>query len=192
VPLAELLAALEREAQASEAAELARARAEAERLRQVAAGEGTSRLEQRLAEHRRALRAQAEARLVEARRKAEDRVLEKRREMLDRVFRTALSLQGEVRGWPVYGRALQRDVGTLLGLLRGEAVVLRCAAADCGAVAATAGTGAQVEASAEVTAGVRLGTADGRLEMDRSLAARLEAARATLAIRLVQQVESSR
>jgi vacuolar-type H+-ATPase subunit E/Vma4 len=192
VPLADLLAALEREAQASEAEELARARAEAERLRQVAAGEGTSRLAQRLAEHRRTLRGQAEARLVEARRKAEDQVLEKRRAMLDHVFEGALSLQGEVRGWPSYVPALERDVRTLLGLVRGEAVVLRCAAPDCGAVTAAAGASAPVEASAEVTAGVRLGTADGRVEMDRSLAARLEAARATLAIRLVQQVEAPR
>jgi len=192
VPLADLLAALEREAQASEAEELARAKAGAERLRQTAAGEGSTRLEQRLAEHRRALRAQAEAKLVEARRKAEDRVLEKRRELLDRVFQGALALQGEVRGWPAYAKGLERDVHTLLGLLQGEAVVLRCAAPDCEAVAAAAGGGAQVEASPEVAAGVRLGTADGRVEMDRSVAARVEAARATLAIRLVQQLEAGR
>ncbi len=191
MPLADLLAALEREAQASEAEELARAKAEAERLRQLAAGEGTARLEQRLAEHRRTLRAQAEGRLVEARRKAEDRVLEKRRELLDRVFQGALALQGEVRSWPAYANALERDVRTLLGLIRGEAVVLRCATPDCGAVTGAAG-GAQVEASGEVVTGVRLATADGRLEMDRTLAARVEAARPTLAIRLVQLVEAGR
>jgi vacuolar-type H+-ATPase subunit E/Vma4 len=192
VPLPELLAALEREAEARAAEELKRAEDEAEGLRQAAAGKGTLRVQERLAEHARALRALAEERLVEARRKGEARVLEARRELLDRVFEGALALQGDARGWTSYGAALERDIRTLLALTPGEDVTLLCSSADRTAVVAAAGAGATVEASSEVMAGVRLRSAGGRLEMDRSLAARLGVARASLAIRLVQQLEGGR
>ncbi|MGO9830074.1 MAG: V-type ATP synthase subunit E family protein [Myxococcaceae bacterium] len=189
MPLPELLAALEREAAAGEAEELKRAADEAERVRQDAAGEGTARTQARLAEHARALRGRAEQRLLEARRQAETRVLQARSKLLDAVFERALGLQEQVRGWPSYAPTLERDVRLLLGLLSGEEVVLRCASADLAAVAAAAGPGARLEASADVKVGVRVASADGRVEMDRSLAARLAAARPSLAIRVVQRLE---
>ncbi|MGO8968928.1 MAG: V-type ATP synthase subunit E family protein [Myxococcaceae bacterium] len=189
MPLPELLAALEREGASGEAEELTRAADEAERLRRDAAGEETARTQARLAKHARALHGQAEQRLLEARRQAESRVLEARHKLLDAVFERALTLQEEVRLWKSYGAALKRDVHLLLGLLTGEELVLRCAEADRAAVAAAAGPGAQVVASADVTVGVRVGSADGRVEMDRSLAARLAGARATLAIRVMQRLE---
>ena len=120
--LSELLTALEREAEASAADEVKRARAEAERLLLAATGEETARVQQRLAEHARTLRGRAEERLVQARRKAETRVLEARRELLDRVFLGALALEGAVRGWPSYRVALERDVRTLLAIASGEKV----------------------------------------------------------------------
>jgi vacuolar-type H+-ATPase subunit E/Vma4 len=190
VPLSELLTALEREAAASAADEVQRARAEAERLRLVTMGEKTARAQQRVAEHARALRTQAEVRLVEARRKAEARVLAARRELLDRVFEGALALEGEVRGWTSYRTALECDVRTLLAIASGEKVTLLCPPADLSCIVAAAGAGAEVEALPAMTTGVRLRSADGRLEMDRSLSARLAAARATLAIRVVQRLEA--
>jgi vacuolar-type H+-ATPase subunit E/Vma4 len=192
VPLPELLAALERDAEARAAEELQRAEDEAERLRRAAASEGSARVEERLTEHARALRARSEERLVEARRKAEARLLEARWALLDRVFEGALALQGEVRGWTSYAAALERDVRTLLALTRDEEVTLLCASADRAGVTAAAGAGPGVEASPELAAGVKLRSADGRLEMDRSLTARLVAARPALAIRLVQRVEGRR
>lgn len=189
MPLPELLAALEREAGASETEELKRAEAEAERLRRLAAGEGTARMQERLAEYARTLRASAEERLVIARRQGEARVLEARTAFLDRVFKGALALEGDVRGWATYRAALARDVRTLLALISGEEVTLRCAPEDRTAVAAAAGTGVSVEPTPEVTAGVRAAAADGRMEMDCTLATRLVSARPALAIRLVQRVE---
>jgi vacuolar-type H+-ATPase subunit E/Vma4 len=192
VPLPELLAALEREADTRAAEELKRAEDEAERLRQAAAGEGAARVAERLTEHARALRARAEERLVETRRNAQARVLEARSTLLDRVFEDALALQGEVRGWVSYPAALESDVRTLLALTHGEEVTLLCASADCAWVAAAAGAGPGVEESPGLAAGVRLRSADGRLEMDRSLTVRLAAARPALAIRVVQRVEGGR
>jgi len=192
VPLPELLASLEREAEAKAAEELERAEDEAERLRRAAADEGSARMEERLKEHARVLRARAEERLVEARRKAEARLLEARWALLDRVFEGALALQGEVCGWTSYAGALERDVRKLLALTRGEEVTLLCASADRAGVAAAAGVGPGVEESPEIPAGVKLRSADGRLEMDRSLTARLAAARPALAIRVVQRVENGR
>ena len=192
MPLPELLATLEREADARAAEELQRAEDQAERLRQEAASAGSARVEERLTEHARELRARAEEKLVEARRKAETRRLEARLALLDRVFEGALALQGEVRGWTSYAAALEHDVRTLLGLVRGEEVTLLCASADRAAVVAAAGPGQRVEVSPELPAGVKLRSADGRLEMDRSLSARLAAARPVLAIQVVQRVEGSR
>jgi vacuolar-type H+-ATPase subunit E/Vma4 len=191
VPLSELLTALERETEAGAAEVLTRARAEAERLLRVATSEETARVQERVAEHASALHGRAEGRLVEARRKAETRVLEARRKLLDRIFEGALALEGEVRGWPSYPGALERDVRTLLALTAGLKVTLLCPAADRSSIVAVAGAGVGIEASPEMTAGVRLRSADGRLEVDCSLPARLAAARATLAIRVLQQLEAA-
>ena len=188
--LSELLAALESETEARAAAELRRAEEEAERLRQAATAEGSARVEALLAEHARTLRARSEQRLVAARRKAEARVLEARRDLLDRVFDGAVGLQDEVRGWETYPGALERDVRTLLALAAGEEVTLVCAPQDRARVAAAAGVGARVEPSPEVAAGLLLRSADGRVEMNRTLAARLAASRADLAIRVVRRVEA--
>jgi vacuolar-type H+-ATPase subunit E/Vma4 len=192
VPLSELLTTLEREADQSAAEEMKLARVEAERLLRVATTEATASVQERVAEHTRALRGRAEERLVEARRKAETRVLEARRELLDRVFAGALALQAEVRGWPSYRVALECDVRRLLALTPGERVTLLCPSADRSSVLAAAGDSAGVEASPEMTAGVRLRSADGRLEADCSLSARLAAARPTLAISVLQQLETAR
>jgi len=191
VPLADLLAALERETEASAAEELRRAREEAERLRQAASLEGTARLEALLAEHARTLRAAGEEKLVAARRRAEARVLEARHALLGRVFDGALTLQDEARGWEAYPAALEQDVRSLLTLAAGEReVTLVCHPQDRGRVAAAAGDGVQVEALPEVIAGVRLRAAQGRMEMDRTLPARLASSRAALAIRVMQRVEA--
>jgi len=191
VPLADLLAALERETEASAAEELRRAREEAERLCQAASLEGTARLEALLAEHARTLRAAGEEKLVAARRRAEARVLEARHALLGRVFDGALTLQDEARGWEAYPAALEQDVRSLLTLAAGEReVTLVCHPQDRGRVAAAAGDGVQVEALPEVIAGVRLRAAQGRMEMDRTLPARLASSRAALAIRVMQRVEA--
>ena len=192
MPLPELLAALEREAATTEAALLEHARVEAERLQAAAAGEGTARLTERLAEHARALRGRAEEKLVGARRTSEASVLQARKEFLDRVYHGALGLQGEARTWKAYQTALERDVRSLLALIAGEEAIVRCASADLATVASTAGSGVRVEASPELVSGVRVGTADGRLEMDRSLSAHLAGAWPALAIALVQKLEGAR
>lgn len=191
MPLADLLAALERETEASAAGELRRAEEEAARLRQAASLEGSARLEALLAEHARNLRAAGEEKLVAARRRAEARVLEARHALLGRVFDGALALQEEARGWEAYRAALERDVKTLLTLAAGEQeVTLICHPKDRGRVAAAAGDGVRVEAASEVIAGVQLRAAQGRMEMDRTLAARLASSRAALAIRVVRRVET--
>ncbi len=192
MPLVELLASLEREAEANAAEQLKRARAEADRLLQVASGEEKAQVEEHLAQHALALRAVGAERLVLARRKAATAVLEARRKLLDRVFQGARTLQPEARGWASYQPALERDVHTLLALTAGEEVTLLCNSADCPSVLAAAGPGKRVEASLGVVAGVRLRSADGRLEVDRSLDGRLAAGRAQLAIRVMQQVEGGR
>jgi vacuolar-type H+-ATPase subunit E/Vma4 len=189
VPLPELLAALEREAEAKALEVLRSADTEAEQLRQAAAGEEMVRVQVRLDEHARALRARAQERLVQVRRKAEARVLEARRALLDRVFEGALALQKEVRSWSSYRAALERDIRTLLALTPGEEVTLLCASEDHATVAGVAGAGVGVEPASAVIAGVRLRSADGRLEIDRSLASRLGVARASLAIRVAKQLE---
>jgi vacuolar-type H+-ATPase subunit E/Vma4 len=192
VPLSELLSALERKMEARVAEELERAKAEAEELLRVAAAEEKEGVHERVAEHASEIRGRAEKQLVEARRKAEARVLKARRELLDRVFEGAFLLQNEAREWPSYHLTLARDVRALLALTAGETVTLLCPAADRPEVVAVAGTGTAVDASPEMTAGIRLRSADGRLEVDCSLAARLAAARASLAIKVVQQLEGSR
>jgi len=191
VALADLLAALEREAEDACAGELRRATEEAERLRESASREGSVRLEALLAEHGRTLRARGEEKLVAARRRAEARVLEARHELLGRVFDGALALQDEVRGRDAYRDALERDVKSLLALAAGEEeVTLLCHPLDRARVAAAAGRGVRVEGVEEVVAGVRLRAGQGRLTIDRSLAARVGSSRAELAMRVVQQVEA--
>jgi vacuolar-type H+-ATPase subunit E/Vma4 len=191
MPLADLLTALERDGQQAIDQELERGRTEARRILEEAAANATRQTGEELARHDAELRAQAERDVVAAKRRAEGLVLEARGALLDRVFRAAEAAFPAARAWPEYRAALDADIEQGIRFLPEGKVVVTCAAPDQTLVETLLGNreNPAVAASGELTAGIRVTSGDGVIEVDRRLTTRLRAGRPALSIELLAALE---
>jgi vacuolar-type H+-ATPase subunit E/Vma4 len=184
VALAELLAALEREAAAEITAVAERARAEVEGLRAEAARRRDDRLRTDTAAHRVAVQADADSRLADAERAAAREVLAERAAMLARL-RAAV-----VERLPAAAAGMVEPlVAMALAPLRGSDVTLRCPAALAAAVRACVGAGPRIDPEGATGSGVRAELEDGHLVVDATLETMLARAWGRLQIEATREVE---
>jgi vacuolar-type H+-ATPase subunit E/Vma4 len=187
--LAELLAALEREAEARLAGELATATAEAAAI----AGTARARLEQRRVEelaHAMARhRAEAEQQWSHASRAAERSVLASREALLERVLTRVRQRLSDPQPLGEADAALTAMVMDAMAYAGSEPVEIRAAPGLCERITRAVGTrpGLTVRPDPTVGAGSIVTTQDGRLTVDASLAGRLTALEAEARILILQQ-----
>ncbi|MGE0440464.1 MAG: V-type ATP synthase subunit E [Gemmatimonadales bacterium] len=185
--LAELLARLESEAQ-TEAARIASDAAA--RAREIADA-GSARLErERRAATERLHRTREDAvrrGLAAAERSARERRLTARAAAVDRILAAA---RGTLQSVPAerYAALIPELVADTVRYLEGRAAVLTCPADAAPRVAALA-AGATVESPPGALPGILGRTADGRVTVDNTLAARLDRRQADLAIALAARLE---
>lgn len=191
-----LLEALERDGNAQVEQLLGAARAEAERL---TAG-GTETLERRCREAS-ALRNHAREQEVEhavtlARREARRSVLEARACLVERVFAAARTELPAAAQGPGYRAGLPAALAAALAAVGGESApaVVRCPeplAKELERLRRPADR-VSIVVDPEAGSGFRLGTADGAVEVDETLEARLERKRTELTRHLLAQLEGNR
>jgi vacuolar-type H+-ATPase subunit E/Vma4 len=177
-----LLASLRRDARAEREEVLAAARTAAETL---SADSGRRLDEQRdavIARERARLSADAERRLGAARRAARDDVLRARQELLDRVFAAARGLLPDAGLTDAYRAALPARLARALTFAGGGPVEVLCPAALVPSVRELVASREEVRVRVmpDILAGLRVRSADGRVEVEDTLEARLEAERAEL------------
>ena len=189
--LADLLRALEQDAEARIATVRSESRAEADRL----LAEIAQRLERRrtaeLAVEEAELRAES-ARLVErARRDAAGRVLAARGEALERIRDRARELLGATEPVPDLRAGFAREIGTALEYVGDAAVVIQCGAVWRSALQSLVSgrNGVRLETTNGLGPGARIKAADGSLEIDATIETRLQRLWPELAIGLVRTME---
>jgi vacuolar-type H+-ATPase subunit E/Vma4 len=190
MPLAHLLAALERDAAAQADALLAGARATAAAIARDADERLARRRSDVLGAREAELRAAAEAGLGEARRAARRGVLEARQRLLERVFAAARALFPRALADDAYRAALPEHLAQALSAVGEEAAVIRCADALVPAVRAALARKKHlaVQGDAAAPPGVTVVTADGAITVDNTLDGRLERLRPRLALEIVRRV----
>ncbi|HEX9610455.1 MAG TPA: V-type ATP synthase subunit E [Gemmatimonadales bacterium] len=176
MPLADLLAVLERDAEAQAEAELAAARAAATRIETDAAARLDGRRADYVTARQAELRAATERAIAEAQWRARAGVLEARQRLLDRVFAAARKELPGVARDPAFLDRLPRDLAAARAYVGDARVTARCRPEIAAAVRALAATNGAVTVVEDETAGtgVRLMAADGSVEVDDTLEARLE------------------
>jgi vacuolar-type H+-ATPase subunit E/Vma4 len=191
--LADLLAALEREAAAQAEARRAAARAAAAEIARSA----DERLERRRSEAALAreteLRRAAETALDEARRAARRSVLDARERLLERVFAAARGLLPEAMARDGYRAVLPRHVADALRAVGDQPAVVRCPDALGDAVRAALGPRRDVTVETDPAAppGITAGTTDGAVAVDNTLPGRLDRARPRLAIAVLARLKET-
>jgi len=192
----ELIATLEREAEARCSAAREAARREAERIRRAA----DERLERRRAEAAAELEAELaereEGALAEARTAVRGARLRARRRALERVFRRARELLPAALEEPAYVRSLPRSLVDALACLADDRVEIACPPALAPALrraAAAAEVGSRVEivGSEEAAAGFLARGARTGVRVDATLATRLETARPELELVVLPRLEAA-
>lgn len=185
--LEQLLATLEREAEAKAAAALTAARAEATRIE----GESAAGLEQRRASRLAArdaeLRVESEREVAAARRETQKAVLAARQRFLDRVFAAARSAVRSAASDPVFLARLPGDLATARAYLRDGPVTVRHRPELMEPLARlTAGDPSiRLVSDPEAGTGIQLEDADGSVEVDHTLEGRLDRLGPRLAIEVV-------
>lgn len=183
--LADLIARLEREADARSFELDAQAGAEAEKLRAEATRSSEERRERELATRREERRTTLDAALAEARRKMRGARLTAQHALLARVFARARELVPEVARSPAYLQAVPQHLAEARRFVEGLEVEVRCppelAALLPGAVADPA-----------VAPGVVVKAVDGSVHLDNTLPARLQRLEARLAVELLAQLVEER
>lgn len=190
--LDDLLARLEREAEARADAILEEARAEAARIEAEAARGLARRREERLARREMELRQELEEELVAARQRGRAAALRARADFLDRTFAAARErLEGSEEA-DARRRSLPERLTGALAFVDGKAVVACAPEVETEARAAVVGR-EEVEVVPEpgLGGGFVVRSVDGRLEIDERLAARLARARDRLAVEIVDRVRRS-
>ncbi len=186
--IADLLTTLESEGRARAAALVAAARVEAERLTREATHRIGERRAARLAERERELGALGVVALDGARRDAARQLLHARTQLLDRVVARARQLLPEAAAARPPG-ALAADLAEALGCLDGRPVVVHCPPLLAAPIRdLVAGAAVRVEPDAAGSA-LTFAAEDGSVEVDASLATRLEQLRPRLAIELFRDLE---
>jgi vacuolar-type H+-ATPase subunit E/Vma4 len=179
-----LIDALGRQAGAETEALLAAARADSERIRADAAERMTRARGDAVEAVRAELRARLEADVGEARRGARGGVLEARQRLLDRVFAAAGALLPSAIATERYRAALPQHLAQALAAVAGESVIIRCPEELAETVRALTAGQAQMSVVADPGAGpgIRVTTQDGAIDVDNTLAGRLERERPRLAL----------
>ena len=188
--LEELLAALERGGRAKAGAALEAARAEARRI----AAESEERIARRRRDSREALeaelRGQTEKLVAAAREAARRDVLSARQRMLDRVFRAAEQRLAEVGRSEAYAARLGEDLAEARSYLGGMPAVVRCTPDLSARVRAwiVGKEGLSVEEEQHAEPGVVLVAADGSVEVESTLTARLDRLRPLLSMEVLDRI----
>jgi fused signal recognition particle receptor len=191
VALEELLAALERDAEAAVQAVRDAAAAEAARI----AAESRTQAERRRAEfvaaRERELRAAGEVAAAEVGRRTRRAVLEARQGMLDRVFAAARERLAAVATQPAFTERLGDHLAEARAYLGDGPVTVRCPPELTARVRRLArpADGITVVADPAAGTGLRVTSGDGTVEVDNTLDARLARLRPRLALEVLQRLE---
>lgn len=189
--LEHLLAALERDAEATAEAELSAARAEAVRIE----AESAARVEQRrasfVATRERELRAAGATAAAEVRRRTRRAILEARQRLLDRVFTAAEHRLRAAVDDPAFVERLGEYLAEARTYLGDGPVIARCRPELAARVRRLAAKAKSVTVVTDPAAGtgIRLSAADGAVEVDNTLDARLARLRPRLALEVLQRLE---
>lgn len=185
--LVELIARLEKDADARAAALEARVAQESAALEARAAEVRARRQADALEERRRQRRDRLEAALAEARRAHRRQRLEAQHAFVARVFARAAALLPELERDEAYLAVAAAHVAQARRFLEGEAVVARCSPQVAARV--PKGEGVTVVEEAMASPGGVVTTVDGRVRVDNTLGARLEAARGRVEVELLRACE---
>ena len=187
--LADLLSTLESEGRARAEAVVTRARAEAEQITREAGVRAEARRAARLAERERELRARAAGALEAARREAVRRHLMARATVLERIFARVRQLLLEAAA-TVPRSSLGADLTRALGCLGGRPAVVRCHPQVAASIRdLVAGLPVTSVVPDPRVSGLLVTAEDGSIEVDASLATRLDRLRPQLAIELLRDLE---
>jgi len=192
MPLGHLLDALEREARAQADALLAAARAEAEAIARASVERQERERAQALHAREADLRGAAEAALGEARRAARTEVLVARQRLVDRVFAAAREMLPATLTGEEYRTALPAHVAEAVAAIGDAPAVIRCRPVIADGVnrALEGRKNLVVETDAAAPPGIVVATTDGAIEVDNSLAGRLERLRPRLALEVLARANS--
>ena len=185
----DLVAALEREAEAKIEAELGAARDEAARL-EAESNDRAAQLHARTLEERKLhLQQEAERTVAAARREARQKLLLARHRFLDRVLRRAVEIAPEVARSPAYLVGLESDLTRSMSYI-GQSAVVRCwpsLAAEVQPLVAGRG-GWRLEIDAALAPGFEVAAGDGSVVVDRTLPRRLLLEEARLRLEILQEL----
>lgn len=182
--LADLIARLEREADARVSALEATAAAEAAALEAEAARTLAARRAHELTERRKARRARLDAELAQARREVRGAVLTAQHAVLAQVFARARGLLPALGRSPDYLAAVPAHFEEARRFVEGLEVVAHCTPEVAARLAGARGA-LQLEVEALASPGVVLRATDGSVVVDNTLAARLAQFEARLAVELL-------
>ncbi len=191
--LPELVARLERDADARVAAIDDACRREVEAIEAEARRLEARRTADELANKRSERRARLDRELAEARVRSRKDLLDARRAVLDRVLSRAAALLEHANEDPAYRASLGARLSLALSFVRGPATI-RCRPDLDLAVKHALGTSgsATVQTDAGMPAGFVVTSDDGAVEIDDTLGSRLARMGDALAIELLQEVERAR
>jgi vacuolar-type H+-ATPase subunit E/Vma4 len=191
MPLDDLVAAIEKNAEAQAAAELEEARAESARVTAAAEAEAAVRRTEYLAQKERECWAEVQVVLVAARREASRAVLTAQARLLDQIFAAAAGRLSAAMKTKAFRIALPAHVREALAYIDGLSVVIRCPSAIADAVlAATAGgDNVRVEVDDGSPPGVVVSSTDGSVSIDNTLPARITRLRPDLAVEIMKGIE---
>lgn len=188
--LEHLLEALERDASAQIEQVLAQARAEADRLTTAATETRERRRRDAQGARERSRLQEVEHAVTLARRSARRSVLEARERLLERVFTAARAELPAAAAGSAYRAALPVALTGALAAVGNEPAVISCPKALARELERLCPANrASVEVDPAAGSGFRLVTADGAVEVDDTLEARLDRLRPILARRVLTQLE---
>jgi vacuolar-type H+-ATPase subunit E/Vma4 len=187
--LEDLIARLEKDADARVAEIEARAEEEARAIE--AAGDARSRAvrDEALAERRRALRARLDRDLAEARQAAMRARLVARHALVERVLERAQRLATSADAERAYHAVAPRRLAAVLRFVAGRSAIVRCRPDVAAALSALDGASVEVVVDASAPLGLLVATRDRTFEVDDTIASQLERLRPAIAIDAVREVD---
>lgn len=191
--LEKLLRALERDGQAKAEAVIEQARAEAARIQARARERIARRRADQLAAYRLEIGALGEKELSHARQAVQKELLLAEHRLLGRVFAAAAERVDALAESPAFRDRLPAAVAAALDYLEGEPMRIRCSPPLVEAVQAAVAGRAQCEVTADeqIGAGFVASTSDGIVEVDGTLAGRLEQLRPVLSIEVLGRMRGT-
>jgi len=185
--LEELIARLERVADARVAEIRERAKAEKDGIEAASTVASARHREEALAARARERRVTLDQELAEARQRANAERLAAEYALLERILARTRELIADVDREPGYLAAVPRQLEGALRFVEGQAIVVRCRpsiAAVARAALASRGD-VTLEEAADAPVGIRITLRDGSMEVDDTLLERLSRLRTRLAMELV-------